>query len=310
MSDPKVSVIINCLDGELFLRQAIDSVLHQTFKDWELILWDNASTDGTKQIALSYDDSLIYCCSDRTYPLGTARNMALATAKGEYIAYLDCDDVWGQSLLQKMVNILDKNPSHGMVYSDGYKINEHGVIIGRYFDGVKCYRGQCFEEFFKSGLAPTPSEVLFRRESLEAVHGFDAKLDICEDYDLYLKLAWHCSVEYIPEPLIQYRIHENNSVKKTDILARENSAIISYWVKREPSLMEKYDSDIQFRRFKIHCKLILFYLRRGDLPEVRKTLSIAIHIIIRRPTVWLQLACSLLKRRIVKYYRLAILKYS
>jgi len=310
MESTKVSVIINCLNGEKFLRQAIASVLHQSYQSWELIIWDNASTDSTAQIAQSYGDVLMYYRSAKTDALGTARNRALAHAKGEYVAFLDCDDVWGKSFLQETVNVLDLSADFGMVYSDGYRINECGVIIGRCFDGVQCYRGECFEELFKSGLAPTPSAVLFCRASLEEVGGFDARLDICEDYDLYLKVAKQFYVEHIPGPLISYRLHGNNSVNKADVLARENRKILDYWVKQDPGLLSKYSADIEYREFKMQCKLALFYFKRGELSYFTRSIVFAARVIMKRPLVWLELAGSLAKRRIVKHYRLTLMKYS
>lgn len=96
------SVIINCFNGEKFLKQAIESVYSQTYLDWEIILWDNASTDKTAQIATSYDQKLRYFRSEETLPLGAARNRAISQAKGEYLAFLDADDYWYEKKTGKM----------------------------------------------------------------------------------------------------------------------------------------------------------------------------------------------------------------
>jgi glycosyltransferase involved in cell wall biosynthesis len=310
MKNIKVSVIINCLNGERFIKQAIDSVLVQTFKDWELIVWDNASTDGTAEIAKSYGDILQYHRTEKTVPLGTARNYAIDRTSGEYIAFLDCDDEWSPTLLQRMADKLDNDSACGMVYSDGYRINEHGTVIGRYFDGIDCYRGDCFYEFFSSGLAPTPSEVLFRRTALNAVGRFDTRFDICEDYDLYLKISRHYPIEYIPEPLIRYRIHGNNSIRKSDVLVRENSEILDYWLNQEPELWDKCGAQILLRQFKMQCKLIFFYGKRGSVAGVNDSILRGIRIFLKRPLVWFELVFQQIKRRWVRYYRLIIMKYS
>ena len=91
---PAVSVIMNCLNAEPYLREAIDSVVAQTYPDWEIIFWDNASRDASGAIAKSYGERVRYFRGETTVPLGEARNLAIAEAKGRYLAILDCDDVW------------------------------------------------------------------------------------------------------------------------------------------------------------------------------------------------------------------------
>ena len=91
---PLVSVIMNCLNGEKFLREAIDSVYSQTYKNWEIIFWDNVSTDRSNEIANSYDSRLRYFRGKKTISLGAARIKALENCRGEYIAFLDVDDLW------------------------------------------------------------------------------------------------------------------------------------------------------------------------------------------------------------------------
>lgn len=307
---PKISVIINCLNGEAFLREAIDSVVNQQYSDWELIVWDNASEDDTGRIARSYGDRLKYCRSEVTKPLGLARNNALSEAGGQFIAFLDCDDVWSKGYLERMIDILEKNPEYGMVYSDGYKIEPGGRIIGRYFDGIECYSGDSFEDFFKSGLAPTPSEVVFRKAALLAVGAFDADLDICEDYALYLKISKKYPVFYIDEPLIKYRIHPNNSVKKSDVLVQETKMILEGWTRQEPCLRERYAKELEFRYFKMQCKLIVYSLKEGDSQKAWADTKCALRILAKRPFVWVNLAASLAWRRLVKYSRLLRLRYS
>ena len=87
-----VSIIMNCFNGEEFLVEAIDSVFNQTYTDWEIIFFDNASTDGSREIAKSYGSKLKYFRINKTVPLGEARNKAITNASGKYLAFLDCDE--------------------------------------------------------------------------------------------------------------------------------------------------------------------------------------------------------------------------
>ena len=91
---PLVSIIMNCYNGEKFLKEAIDSIYAQTYSNWEIIFWDNASTDDSACIAKSYDDRLKYHLAQETTPLGEARDLALKKINGKYISFLDCDDIW------------------------------------------------------------------------------------------------------------------------------------------------------------------------------------------------------------------------
>ena len=103
MAYPKVSIIMNCLNGEQYLKQAMDSVFKQTYDDWEAIFFDNTSTDNSAAIAKSYGERVRYFKSQTTYPLGKARNLAINETKGEFIAFLDCDDIWLPQKLEKQV---------------------------------------------------------------------------------------------------------------------------------------------------------------------------------------------------------------
>ena len=118
MAYPKVSIIMNCLNGEQYLKQALDSVFEQTYDDWEVIFWDNASTDKSATIAKSYGERVRYFKSSVTHPLGKARNLAMKEAMGDFIAFLDCDDIWLPRKLEKQMPLFKKDPQVGLVFSD------------------------------------------------------------------------------------------------------------------------------------------------------------------------------------------------
>ena len=104
-SKPLVSVIMNCYNCEKYLVESIDSVINQSYSNWELIFWDNVSVDGTANIVHCYDDARIrYFCGSKTAPLGGARNLALSQVRGEFIAFLDSDDKWMSNKLDLQVS--------------------------------------------------------------------------------------------------------------------------------------------------------------------------------------------------------------
>ena len=114
---PLISIIINCFNGERFLREAIDSVIAQTYSNWELIFWDNQSTDSTANIVRSYhDDRIRYFYAPEHTSLGEARNLALEKANGVYIGFLDSDDKWLPSFLSEYVSVIRENPSAVLIF--------------------------------------------------------------------------------------------------------------------------------------------------------------------------------------------------
>ena len=122
-----VSIIMNCYNGEKYLNEAIDSVLAQTFQDWELIFWDNQSSDNSAKILQSYEDERIqYYLSEKFTSLGEARNLAINQSKGEFIAFLDCDDLWLPEKLAKQIPLFS-TPEVGLVICDTYFFNEKGI---------------------------------------------------------------------------------------------------------------------------------------------------------------------------------------
>ena len=123
--DPKVSIIINCLNPEFFLQEAIDSIYAQTYHNWEIILWDNASTEDIQSFITSYDDRLHYFKAEKTVNLGEARNLAMSKAKGELIAFLDCDDIWMPDKLSLCLPRFD-DPVVGLVYTNWTVFNSSG----------------------------------------------------------------------------------------------------------------------------------------------------------------------------------------
>ena len=103
---PLVSIIMNCYNGEQFLQEAINSVYGQSYANWEIIFWDNASTDNSSSIAKSYDERIRYHLASKTTSLGEARNFALNKASGIYVAFLDCDDIYLTDKLEQQVKFL------------------------------------------------------------------------------------------------------------------------------------------------------------------------------------------------------------
>ena len=143
MSVPAVSVIMNCLNSSRDLREAMDSIMAQTFTDFEIVFWDNGSTDESPAIAMSYGEKVRYFRGETTVPLGAGRNLALAQARGRYIAFLDCDDIWRPRKLELQVGLFEANPRVGLVSTDT-EIFDGKRVIKRLFAETHPARGMAF----------------------------------------------------------------------------------------------------------------------------------------------------------------------
>ena len=121
---PLVSVIMNCYNGEKFMMQAINSVLKQSYKQWELIFWNNKSTDKSEKIFKSFDDKrLKYFLSEKHTSLYEARNLAIEKANGKYLSFLDTDDIWLENKIEDEIKLLSKTKS-SVAYSNLWIYNE------------------------------------------------------------------------------------------------------------------------------------------------------------------------------------------
>lgn len=200
---PKFSIIMNCYNGEQYLRQAIDSIYAQTFTDWEIVLWDNASTDATAEIARSYDERLRYFCSEKTVPLGAARKAAMKEVRGEWIGFLDCDDYWYPNKLERQEKSVDGG-EFVLCYAGIAEINPDGSLIREVIPKYKS--GTMLEQQllqFEINMV-TP---IIKKDVLDQYNlGFDENITASEEYNLFIRLMAKGAVCAIPEVLGVWRI--------------------------------------------------------------------------------------------------------
>lgn len=224
---PLVSVIMNCLNSAKHLRAAIDSVYAQTYSNWEIIFWDNVSTDESPEIAQSYRDGrLRYFRGDATVPLGHARNLAIAKSKGEFVAFLDCDDLWLPQKLEKQVPLFVADDRVGLVYSDTFFFNESGYEKRLYSEKTP-YRGSRFPELLNNYLISLETAVV-RRSALDSLdHWFDPRFNMVEEHDLFLRIGLDWTLDFAPEALAKWRVHDQSlSWKSPDAFVDETRSML------------------------------------------------------------------------------------
>jgi len=240
---PLVSVIMNCYNGEKYLRESIDSVYAQTYDNWEIIFWDNASTDNSAEIAGSFNDKLKYYYGENYISLGAARNNAIEQCSGEYIAFLDCDDLWLPDKLRLQIPLFDKDRI-GIVISNViyFSSNNREKILYRF---RKPPTGNVFEKLLENYYIAMPT-VIIRIESLLSLdHWFDPRFNLIEDLDLFLRICYKWELGYVDSILSKYRIHnqsctskqrEKNIIEHKVFLNKINGTI--------PGFAQQYDKQI------------------------------------------------------------------
>jgi len=207
---PLVSVIMNCYNGERYLQEAIDSVYSQTYTNWEIIFWDNASTDDSAKIAQSYDSKVKYFHTTNNTPLGRARVSAIDKATGEYLAFLDCDDLWEDIKLERQVSVISSQHGVGLVYSRCEIISGTNELLGKMPQREDLPSGDnVFDELVKENFIPFVS-TLVCRQKYDDIGGFPVHYKNSTDYHAFLKLSYNYKVVAIDEVLCKYREHSGN----------------------------------------------------------------------------------------------------
>lgn len=244
MAYPKVSIIMNCLNGEQYLKQALDSVFEQSYDDWEIIFLDNASTDNSAAIAKSYGGRVRYFKSQITYPVGKVRNLAINETKGEFIAFLDCDDIWLPQKLEKQVALLEKDSEVALVFSD-MMVFDGTKDIYQYLGKHKPQLKNIFRELLANYFIGIVS-VVIRKSAVKDIGWFDERFENIEDMDLFLRIAYLFKLDYVDEPLVKWRLHEKSQTfKKYGLFADEWDLLLEKLIGLYPGFKENYAKEIR-----------------------------------------------------------------
>jgi glycosyltransferase involved in cell wall biosynthesis len=215
MKNPAISVIIGVFNGERYIRDAVASVLSQSFSDFELLIIDDGSTDGTADVIKRFSDARIRYHYQENLGISAARNAGIKHSKGNYIAFLDCDDIWLEDRLMKQHDLLSENAATGAVYSDCYIAGESidDTKYGRgFFSIVSPKKGRIFKELLSANMIPSPT-MLIRKECFERTGLFDTSLSSAADYDMWLRIAREYNFDFLKEPLAKYREHAGGMSK-------------------------------------------------------------------------------------------------
>ena len=271
---PLVSVIINCYNGDAYLKQAIDSVIKQTYLNWEIILWDNVSTVDIKSIARSFNDPRIkYHLATHHTALGEARNQAISVAKGAYLAFLDSDDLWGNKKLESQVNLFQKDDGLVLVYTDVESFNASGNR--RRHGGYKrYYRGEIFGKLIEDYFL-IMSAVMIRAETYFTHQiSFNPKFQMVEESDVFTRISLYGRADYVDEVLSYWRVHKNSVTwSNYGLIASESEEMIYGLIEDFPGIQEKYPKQFLSKKSWILRQKILSLWLNNNGGEARSLIK-------------------------------------
>ena len=222
---PKISVIIPAYNAMCYLPDTLDNLLKQTYNDFEVIIVNDGSSDSIEQWFSQFKDQRIKLISQENQGAGIARNTGIINARSEYIAFLDADDIWEPTKLEKQVRILEDNPEVGLVYTWVEYVNEIGQSTGRVLKHTA--EGNVWEKLIESNPIECGSVAMVRRSCFDDVGIFDVNVgSFVEDWELWLRIASRFPFKVVKEVLVYYRQHSNSASKNWQAMEKGYNIVI------------------------------------------------------------------------------------
>lgn len=231
-----VSVIIPAHNAEKTILATLKSLQRQTFCDFELIVIDDGSTDRTVELVNTLQDSRLKVFSYQNGGVSAARNRGIRQASGDFISFIDADDLWVPDKLQLQLEALQKNPEAGVAYSWTTFIDEKGTVL--YTQEPIFHEGNVYPQLLVENFILNGSNVLIRRQFVEAVGNFYTPLKYAEDWDFYVRLAALCTFVVVPKHQIIYLRSSQSATSKVEMMERDIAAYITRVFQTVPSELQ------------------------------------------------------------------------
>ena len=305
MPPPSVSVIIPVYNGERYIEEALDSVFAQTFRDFEVIVVNDGSTDRTEERLSRYRDRMLYA-AQRNRGLSASRQEGLERAHGTFIAFLDADDIWLPLKLERQVRFARAHPEYGIVTTDAERFDESGVILSSLKSWYQPRSGYVMENLLLNNWIP-PSAAMVRRECFERVGAVEVEPPgYGEDWVMWVQIAACYQVYFIDEVLVRRRVHPGSMTsRESDVQFQCLLRDLEVMKERVPALRQRPQlvRDAAFR--------ICLNRGRNDLHAVevsgaRQKLKLALGFKPYYPTAWGLLAAAYTPAWFLRGVRVAV----
>jgi glycosyltransferase involved in cell wall biosynthesis len=264
--DPGISVVIPTFNSARFIRETVESVLAQTYRDREVIVVDDGSTDSTREVLEGFGKDVRCILQDNRGP-SAARNRGVEAARGDWIAFLDADDLWDSRKLEVQMSFAAANPGIALLFSDEVEFDEHGVVRSSLIAGSRCYPAivdqvpiqEPVNKLLIENFIPT-SSVLVRRRCFDTSGLFDESLRVSEDRDLWTRIAARHPIACLPEIVGRKRRHDTNISSAEELTHRSR---IRAWSKAQSLFPAQVSPPLLHRMLAVtHLSLGYIHLRR------------------------------------------------
>lgn len=245
--EPLVSIIVNCYNSEKYLRETVESIFAQSYTNYEIIFWDNQSTDTTAAIIKSFDDPRVnYYYAEQHTTLGEARNLAMQKVKGKFLTFLDSDDVWLPEFLKRAVLALSSTTDYAFFYSNYYNwIDGKEIIL---YNAESKSSPKDFDALLRKYMIGMSAAVVKHEVIKEKSIDFDSRFQLIEDYDFFLKIAHVQKGFYDSNPLMKYRMHSGSLTMKN-----KEAWALEFRQLHDKLISEMLSAD-EIQNFKLHLK--------------------------------------------------------
>ena len=273
IDNPCVSIIINCYNGEKYLNETLESVLNQTYNNWEVIFWDNQSTDSSAKIFKSFQDKRFhYFYASEHTSLYKARNLAIEKSNCDFISFLDTDDLWDKNKLELQMDFF-KDQKVGVVFSNVWIIKKN-INVKKLYSKKKLPSGYIYKNLIKNYNVSILTAVIRKKYYLKLEKNFDERFTMIGDFDLFLRLSKLCEFKSVQLPLAFYRLHGGNltiTMKEKEVEEFET------WLNENRHNLDKYDIE-NFQKNLNQRKFINFKIDGNYLKPLKLLLGNKLNI--------------------------------
>ncbi|MGC8121911.1 glycosyltransferase [Marinobacter sp. VGCF2001] len=257
---PLISIITPTYNRERTIAQAVESVLAQSYERWELLIIDDGSEDGTREQLSGYlDDARVQYHFQENQGQSVARNRGLRYARGEYICFLDSDDLWVPEKLERQEALMKAYPDVDVLHSDEIMIDEQGHELSR--KNMRRYSGKIARQMLVDN-SVSINTVMARRECFDAMGGFSGRYGVADDYDIWLRFSSRYTFFYVPEYWGYYRVMpdqiSSNKVRRFEA----NESIILDFIKAYGEVLEPWEIRWGLARF--YCRKARYFAAAGQ----------------------------------------------